>query len=82
MKRDLYNKLRDPAVLKIAANYVHDDKKDDFVPDPFRNQDYLFNLQDNLDRLSRSLKNGTYHPRPLKEIDVPKSGLAVRPGTS
>jgi hypothetical protein len=82
MKRDLYRKLRDPAVLKIAANYVHDDKKDDFIPDTFRNQDYIFNLQDNLARLSQSLKNGTYRPRPLKEIDVPKSGLAVRPGSS
>ena len=82
MKRDLYRKLRDPAVLKIAANYVHDDKKDDFIPDTFRNQDYIFNLQENLARLSQSLKNGTYRPRPLKEIDVPKSGLAVRPGSS
>jgi hypothetical protein len=82
VKRDLYKKLCDPAVLKIAANYVHDDKKDDFIPDTFRNQDYIFNLQDNLARLSQSLKNGTYRPRHLKEIDVPKGGLAVRPGSS
>ena len=82
MKRDLYKELCDSAVLKIAANYVHDDKKDDFIPDTFRNQDYIFNLQDNLARLSQSLKNGTYRPRPLKEIDVPKGGLAVRPGSS
>jgi hypothetical protein len=82
VKRDLFKKLCDPAILKIAANYVHDDKKDDFIPDTFRNQDYIFNLQDNLARLSQSLKNGTYRPRPLKEIDVPKSGLAVRPGSS
>jgi hypothetical protein len=82
VKRDLYKKLCDPAILKIAANYVHDDKKDDFIPDAFRNQDYIFNLQDNLARLSQSLRNGTYRPRTLKEIDVPKSGLAVRPGSS
>ena len=82
MTRDFYKKLCDPAVLKIAANYVHDDKKDDFIPDTFRNQDYIFNLQDNLARLSQSLKNGTYLPRHLKEIDVPKGGLAVRPGSS
>jgi retron-type reverse transcriptase len=82
MKRDLYNRLSDPAVLRIATNYVHDDKKDDFVPDTFRNQDYIFNLRENLVRLAQALKSGSYRPRPLKEIDVPKSGLAVRPGSS
>lgn len=82
MSQDLYKKLCRPEVLKIAANYVYDDKKDDFIPDVFRNQDYIFNLQENLNHLAQSLKNGTYHPRPLKEIDVPKSGLAVRPGSS
>ncbi len=82
MTRDLYKKLFDPKILRIAANYVHDDKKDDFIPDIFRNQDYIFNLQENLSRLAHTLKNGAYRPRPLKEIDVPKSGLAVRPGSS
>lgn len=82
MNRDLYKNLCKPVNLKIAANYVYDDKKDDFIPDVFRNQDYIFNLQENLERLAQSLKNGTYRPRPLKEIDVPKSGLAVRPGSS
>jgi len=82
MTRDLFKKLWDPEVLKIAANYTHDDKKDDFIPDIFRNQDYIFNLQENLKRLALSLKNGTYRPRQLKEIDVPKSGLAVRPGST
>ncbi len=82
MRRDLYKNLYDPSVLKIAANYVHDDKKDDFIPDVFRNQDYIFNLQENLQRLAQSLKNGSYRPRQMKEIDVPKSGLAVRPGST
>jgi retron-type reverse transcriptase len=82
MNSDLYKKLYKPQILRIAVNYVHDDKKDDFVPDVFRNQDYIFNLQENLERLAQSLKNGSYRPRLLKEIDVPKSGLAVRPGSS
>ena len=82
MSRDLYKTLCKPEVLKIAANYVYDDKKDDFIPDVFHNQDYIFNLQENLKRLAQSLRKGTYHPRPLKEIDVPKNGLAVRPGSS
>ena len=50
MNRDLYKSLCKPEVLKIAANYVYDDKKDDFIPDVFRNQDYIFNLQENLER--------------------------------
>jgi len=68
--------------LKVAANYVLDDQKDDFVPDIFQHQDYIYNLNENLTRLARNLAHGTYHPRPLREIDVPKSGLSVRPGSS
>ena len=82
MSKDLYKKLCDPQVLKIAANYAYEDKKDDFIPDTFRNQDYYFNLKENLERLAQALKHGTYRPRPLKEMDIPKSGLAVRPGSS
>jgi hypothetical protein len=82
MPKDLYRKLCQPETLKIAANYVFDDQKDDFIPDVFRHQDYLYNLEENLNRLARNLKHGTYLPRPLKEIDVPKAGLSVRPGSS
>src|SRR5947209_16728530 len=82
MSRDLYPKLCRPETLRIAANYVLDDQKDDFVPDVFRHQDYLYNLDENLERLALNLAHGTYRPRPLREIDVPKSGLSVRPGSS
>ena len=33
-------------------------------------------------RLARTLAHCTYRPRPLREIDVPKSGLSVRPGST
>lgn len=82
MSRDLYPKLCRPETLRIAANYVFDDQKDDFVPDVFRHQDYIYNLDENLARLARNLTHGTYRPRPLREIDVPKTGLSVRPGSS
>ena len=39
-------------------------------------------LTRNLERLARSLSHSAYRPRPLSEIDVPKTGLSVRPGTS
>jgi hypothetical protein len=82
MPKDLYPKLCRAETLKVAANYVLDDQKDDFIPDVFRHQDYLYNLDANLTRLARNLGHGTYRPRSLREIDVPKTGLSVRPGSS
>jgi hypothetical protein len=82
MPKDLYPKLCQPETLRVAANYVLDDQKDDFIPDVFRHQDYLYNLDANLERLARNLSHGIYRPRPLREIDVPKAGLSVRPGSS
>lgn len=82
MPKDLYPKLCKPETLRVAANYVLDDQKDDFIPDVFRHQDYIYNLDANLERLARNLRHGTYRPRPLREIDVPKAGLSVRPGSS
>ena len=52
------------------------------MPDVFRHQDYIYNLNENLTRLARNLAHGTYRPRQLREIDVPKSGISVRPGSS
>src|ERR1039458_9858696 len=82
MPRNYFSILCKPETLKIAVNYVFDDQKDDFVADVFHHQDYLYNLDENLKRLAHRLKQGTYRPRPLREIDVPKSGLSVRPGSS
>jgi hypothetical protein len=82
MPKDLFPILSRPETLRVAANYVFEDQKDDFIPDVFRHQDYWYNLNENLNRLARNLAHGTYHPRRLREIDVPKSGLSVRPGSS
>lgn len=82
MLEDQFPMLCKTETLRVAINYVFDDQKDDFILDVFRHQDYLFNLDENLCRLARNLVNGTYRPRPLREIDVPKSGLSVRPGSS
>jgi hypothetical protein len=67
--------------LKAAANFVFDDRKDDFIYDSVGYQDYFFNLGDFLESLSQRLKDGSYIPHPLFEIDVPKTGLTVRPGS-
>lgn len=56
MQRDLYTRLCRPETLKVAVNYVLDDKKDDFVPDVFRHQDYLYNLNANRFWQSQTLR--------------------------
>src|SRR6266516_6027046 len=69
MPKDLYPRLCVPDTLRVAVNYVLDDQKDDFIPDVFRHQDYLYNLNANLTRLANSLKNGTYRPRSDEETN-------------
>ena len=80
--KDRFPQLCKPETLKLATNYFWDDQKDNFIPDVLRHQDYLFNLDENLRRLARNLSTGAYRPSPLQEIDVPKTGLSVRPGSS
>src|ERR1041385_7444289 len=82
MPKDRFPDLCKLDTLKAAVNYVLDDQKDDFIPDVLGHRDYFFNLDENLKRIARNLAHGTYRPRPLREIDVPKSGLSVRPGST
>lgn len=60
MKKDQLSMLCKPETLRIAANYVFDDQKDDFVANVFHHQDYLYNLDENLKRLAQRLKQGSY----------------------
>ena len=46
MARDRFPRLCKAETLKIAVNYFWDDQKDNFIPDLFRYQDYLFNLEE------------------------------------
>lgn len=81
MPKDLYDKLCRLETLKVAANYCFDDIKDNFILDIFGFQDYYFNLESNLKVLANQIKSGTFNPHPLLDIDVPKTGLSVRPGS-
>lgn len=49
--------------------------------DALRFSDFGFRLEDYLLGISQSLRNRSYHPKPLQKIDVPKSTLSVRPGS-
>lgn len=79
--KDSFAELIRLDTLKAAVNYLLDDRKDDFVPDSVGHQDFFYNLDGYLLGLSQRLKDGLYRPHPLLEIDVPKTGLAMRPGS-
>jgi hypothetical protein len=78
----LYKKLLSLRLLKRAWHLARSDSRTDFIYDPYKYGDYAYNLEENLKGLLISLKQDTYHPQPVLQIDVPKSSLAVRPGST
>lgn len=81
MDNKLYKKLCDTKLLKRAWHLVRNDARTDFIHDTYRYSDFGFNLEDNLKSILEDLRRENYYPKPLFEIDVPKSSLAVRPGS-
>ncbi|NQT67162.1 MAG: RNA-directed DNA polymerase [Actinobacteria bacterium] len=77
----LFRKVHDINILRRAWHLARYDSKTDFIEDPYRNEDYAFNIEANLTSLSNALRKDEYHPSPLLNIDVPKSTLSVRPGS-
>jgi len=57
-----------------------DDSRDDFVSDPIGYADFASNLEERLDYLVEEVQALRYRPHHLIDVDVPKSGLSVRPG--
>lgn len=56
------------------------DSRDNFVLDPVGNVDFASNLDERLEHLIEQVQAYRYRPRHLLDIDIPKSGLSVRPG--
>jgi len=81
MSNRLYRKLLSVDVLKKAWHLVRNDARTDFIHDSYRYSDFGFNLEENLKGIQNDLIRECYYPKPLLEIDVPKSSLAVRPGS-
>ncbi len=81
MTTDFYTKLSDMNLLRRAWHLARKDSRSDFMLDPYRYSDFAFRLDDHLHGISESLSTLSYHPKPLLTIDVPKSSLAVRPGS-
>jgi retron-type reverse transcriptase len=81
MANRLHSKLLSLDLLKRAWHLARNDSRADFIYDAYRYNDYAFRLEENLKGLLLKLEAGTYRPQPILEIDVPKSNLAVRPGS-
>ena len=57
------------------------DSRNDLLPDPLEYADYRHNAAPHIERAKQQLKQGCT-PHDIFEIDVPKRGFALRPGTT
>jgi len=76
----LFRTLCDREVMLCGWHLAKDDSRDDFVSDPIGYADFASNLEERLDYLVEEVQALRYRPRHLIDVDVPKSGLSVRPG--
>lgn len=80
-KDRLFKALCNPETLKVGWHLAHLDSRDDFISDPIGYEDVATNLSARLSFLIREVRHERYRPRYLINIDLPKIGLGVRPGT-
>ena len=66
--------------MLVGWHLAQQDSRDDFVTDPVGHADFASNLEDRLKHVVEQVQTLRYRPRHLLEIDIPKSGLSVRPG--
>jgi retron-type reverse transcriptase len=81
VKNELYEKVISEDNLIRAWDHVRYDARDDYAPDVFGYGDVGSNLNGLLKTIHDRLSFDNYQASPLKHIDVPKSTLAVRPGS-
>lgn len=80
MHDQLFKELCKPETMRIGWYLAQNDSRDDFVTDPIGNADFASNLDERLEHVVEQVQTYRYRPRHLLEIDIPKSGLSVRPG--
>lgn len=82
MANKLFKQLTKIETLKKGWHLVRNDARDDFIQGAFdRYSEFAFDLDDNIEKIQQDIINERYYPKPLLNIDVPKSSLAVRPGS-
>lgn len=76
----LFKELCKPDVMRVGWYLAYTDSRDDFVTDPIGHADFAMNLDERLQHVVEQVQTYRYRPRHLLDIDIPKSGLSVRPG--
>lgn len=76
----LFRELCKPETMRIGWYLAQSDSRDDFVTDPIGHADFAFNLDHRLKHLVEQIQAHRYRPHHLLDVDIPKSGLSVRPG--
>ncbi len=76
----LFKELCNFSTMRVGWHLAQADSRDDFVKDPVGNADFASNLDSRLHYLIEQIQTYSYRPRYLLEVDIPKSGLSVRPG--
>ncbi|MGH8608864.1 MAG: hypothetical protein ACREX9_16075 [Gammaproteobacteria bacterium] len=79
-ENQLFTQLCSPEVIRVGWHLAQTDSRDDFVTDPVGHADFASTLTGRLQHLIEQVQNHRYRPRHLLEMDIPKSGLSVRPG--
>jgi hypothetical protein len=81
MRNDLlFRSLCTNEAMKIGWHLAESDSRDDFLSDPIGYADFASSLTERLQHLVEEIRSQRYRPRHLTEVEVPKSGLSVRPG--
>ncbi len=81
MATDFYDQLSDLGLLRRAWHLARHDAKKSFAQDAVGHSDFGFRLDDYLKAISDGLRQQSYYPKPLLQLDIPKSSLSVRPGS-
>lgn len=66
--------------MRVGWYLAQADSRDDFITDPVGHADFASNLDERLRYVVEQVQTLRYRPRHLLDIDIPKSGLSVRPG--
>jgi hypothetical protein len=80
-ENELWKELLSPASLKQGWHLARNDAKSNFFDAPFYTDTFTIAFEQNIHEISRRLATATYRPAAITFIDVPKSTLAIRPGS-
>jgi Reverse transcriptase (RNA-dependent DNA polymerase) len=77
----LWNQLLEPTNLKAGWHLTRAELRKDFAERLLIEDAFALDLDGQIKELLRQLSTETFEPRPIIKVDVPKSNLAVRPGS-